>query len=554
MTAKPSADGIRDADGIPDEPAADIATDPFDADATDGTDAPRLPRLGPIGWLRWTWRQLTSMRSALFLLLMLAVAALPGSTFPQRSIDPTRTTQWITDHPTAGPILDRLGFFEVYASPWFAAIYLLLFISLVGCVLPRATQHWRALRTPPPRPPKNPERLASAHVATVDATAGEVLEQWRARLRKAHYRVVSHEDGTLSAEKGYLKETGNIVFHLALIGVIVGVGIGHLWGWKGDVILPVGKTFANTLSRYDTFSPGPNVDPSRLAPYTLTLTKLDAQFNEDVAAGNQLGMPRDFTASVDFAPTAGGAVQHETIKVNHPLETGDGTVFLLGNGYAPKITVRDAAGHVLYSDATPFLAQDNNYKSVGAVKVAGAAPKQLGFAGLFLPTGKVTAHGPVSMFPQPLDPRLALTVFEGELFPRGAPQSVYALDTTAMTQVQAEDGKDALRLWLAVGETYQLPGGRGSITFDGVERWAGLSIRTDPGKSLTLGSALLALAGLIAVLVVRRRRVFVRVAEAAPGPDGEPRTLVRVGALAKDDDEGMAQELATLADRPEDPR
>ena len=67
------------------------------------------PRLGIGGWLRWTWRQLTSMRTALFLLLLLAIGAIPGSTFPQRSIDPARTSQWIADHPTAGPVLDRLG-------------------------------------------------------------------------------------------------------------------------------------------------------------------------------------------------------------------------------------------------------------------------------------------------------------------------------------------------------------------------------------------------------------------------------------------------------------
>ena len=94
------------------------------------------PSLGPLGLLRFAWRQLTSMRTALFLLLLLAVAALPGSIFPQRSIDAVRTADWIARHETAGPWLDRLGFFEVYASPWFAAIYLLLFVSLVGCVLP----------------------------------------------------------------------------------------------------------------------------------------------------------------------------------------------------------------------------------------------------------------------------------------------------------------------------------------------------------------------------------------------------------------------------------
>jgi cytochrome c biogenesis protein len=228
------------------------------------------------------------------------------------------------------------------------------------------------------------------------------------------------------------------------------------------------------------------------------------------------------------------------VRVNGPLETGGGTVFLLGNGYAPKITVRDAGGTVLYSDATPFLPQDNNYTSVGAVKVPGASPKQLGFAGFFLPTGVIDdERGPHSIFPDALEPQLALTAFEGDLFPNGRPQSVYSLDTEAMTAVPGNDGTGQLRILLRPGQTYQLPDGRGSITFDGVTRFAGLSVRTDPGKTLTLVAALLSLAGLVASLVIRRRRLFVRV-----GPGARPgRTVVSVGGLAKDDDEGMPDEV-----------
>jgi cytochrome c biogenesis protein len=36
-----------------------------------------MPALGFTGMLRWAWTQLTSMRTALFLLLLLAVAAVP---------------------------------------------------------------------------------------------------------------------------------------------------------------------------------------------------------------------------------------------------------------------------------------------------------------------------------------------------------------------------------------------------------------------------------------------------------------------------------------------
>ena len=89
-----------------------------------------LPVLGPIGMLRWAWTQLTSMRTALFLLLLLAVAAVPGSLFPQRPANPFVVTQYIKDNPEYGELLDTLQLYDVYSSAWFSAIYILLFISL----------------------------------------------------------------------------------------------------------------------------------------------------------------------------------------------------------------------------------------------------------------------------------------------------------------------------------------------------------------------------------------------------------------------------------------
>ena len=87
---------------------------------------------GLLGWLRWGWRQLTSMRTALILLFLLAVASVPGSLLPQQGIDPAAVQQYYASHPGLAPWLARLSLFNVFAAPWFAAVYLLLFLSLAG--------------------------------------------------------------------------------------------------------------------------------------------------------------------------------------------------------------------------------------------------------------------------------------------------------------------------------------------------------------------------------------------------------------------------------------
>src|SRR4029453_11995815 len=115
-------------------------------------------RLGTVGWARWFWRQLTSMRVSLILLFLLALAAVPGSIFPQRAVSPIAVSDYFREHPHLAPFLDRLSLFNVFAAPWFAAIYLLLFISLVGCVIPRMIQHLLTARARPPAAPRHLDR------------------------------------------------------------------------------------------------------------------------------------------------------------------------------------------------------------------------------------------------------------------------------------------------------------------------------------------------------------------------------------------------------------
>ena len=89
------------------------------------------------------------MRTAVVLLILLSLTAIPGSLLPQRNVasNPFAVTAFFNDHPRLAPVLDRLGLFDVYASSWFAAVYLLLMVSMTVCVLPRcvAFSWWASL-------------------------------------------------------------------------------------------------------------------------------------------------------------------------------------------------------------------------------------------------------------------------------------------------------------------------------------------------------------------------------------------------------------------------
>jgi cytochrome c biogenesis protein len=498
----------------------------------------RPPAMRPVEFARWTWRQLTSMRTALVLLFLLTLAAVPGSIVPQTGANPVRVEQFRAAHKVLGPWYDRLSLFNVYAAPWFAAIYLLLFVSLAGCVVPRSRAHLATLRSRPPVAPRHLDRMPESQRWTTDADAASVGAAAARALRGRRYRVEVRGDA-ISAEKGYLRETGNLVFHVALVLLLLGVGVGKLYGYKGSVLVVEGSGFANTVTSYDNFSSGAAFQDRDLTPFSLRLHRLDVRYQ---ASGDQRGAPRDFEAHLTYRPEPDARPRSYDLRVNHPLGIGGDKVFLLANGYAPVFTVRDSTGHVVFDGPVPFLPDRPQGGGEGVVKVPGAQPDQLGFSGLFMPTAALDLRlGPVSTYPDTRRPRVFLNAWYGDLgTDSGVPQSVYKLVTTHMTQIRNADGTPLAKA-LAPHQQMSLPDGRGSIRFDGVRRFATLQVSHDPGKPWALGAAALALVGLLLSLFVRRRRIWVRIGTRAGG-----RTLVEVAGLSRTEGGGLADELAEI--------
>ena len=500
-----------------------------------GGPPPARAAYGTVGWLRWGWRQLTSMRTALILLFLLAVASVPGSVLPQQGIDPAAVQQYYSSHPGLAPWLARLSLFNVFAAPWFAAIYLLLFLSLAGCVVPRAYRLVRSARALPPPAPRNVARMPQSvrHQTGQDATAALAAATAVLKARKFRLRT---GDGWVSAEKGYRRELGNLLFHLALLGLLGAVALGGVFGYKANRLLVSGTSFANTVTALDEYHPGRLVSAADLQPFTITLNRFEASY---VRSGQLRGQPSSFNAYLSYSAQPGAANQRYDLRVNHPLNVDGVKVYLIGHGYAPVFKVTDGTGKVVFDQPVPFIAVNTaGLTSEGVVKVPDARPDQLGFAGVFLPT-TVDAGGTLeSVFPAPLNPRVSLISYKGNLgMNSGQSQSVYQLNTAGLTELPVPPRP------LAPGQSIKLPGGAGTLTFTGYRQWASLAITYDPGQLPALIAGLAALAGLLLSFFIRRRRMFVR---AYPGPDG--RTVVNVGGLARSDPAGgFDEEFARLA-------
>ena len=468
------------------------------------------------------WRQLTSMRTALILLFLLALASLPGALLPQWSLNSAKTAQYIIDHPTLGPLLDRFGFFEVFGSPWYAAIYLLLFISLIGCLLPRTwsssascgCRRWRRRATSAgcrtttrTEVPGSPDEVADRIVAG--------LKGWRIarRTEPAAPGEPRRRGVTISAEKGYLREVGNLVFHLSLLGLLVAIAVGKMVGYEGSVIVNAGSQFCSTSpASYDNFRPGLLVDGTDMAPFCVDVEQFTASYTD---AGQASG----FVAQIRAQSGADAGTDRWTsgeLQVNDPLRMDGERLYLLGHGFTPHFQVTYPDGTVRdYSQ--PFAPEPNdpNFTSEGAVKVLdppGATgdevrKQQLAIVGIFAPTALL--HGAImtSSFPSADNPGVAVDVYRGDLgMEGGRSQSVFAIDTS---QVDKGLLTKQARANLMLGESMTLDDGT-QITFTGYNEWVSLQTSYDPAQVWALVFAVTLLVGLMVSLVFKRRRVWFR--------------------------------------------
>jgi cytochrome c biogenesis protein len=513
-----------------------------------------------LAFLRNIWRGLTAMRTALVLLFLLALAALPGALLPQVALNEPKVAQYITDHGWWGRLLNKFQFFTVYSSVWFSAIYVLLFVSLVGCLLPRSVEYARQAFQQPVITPRNLARLphhvrAEFDSATdVDGVATAVrgqLRGWRTRLDeegRGDTRVVS-----LSTERGFVRETGNLVFHFALLGLIVAFAVGKMFMYSGQVIvLANGSEFCNSgVLNYDSFTPGLRVDGTRLDPFCVKINDFTAGYLTN-------GQPDSYNSDIQYQ--SGQDLVTNTwrpydLRENAPLRTAGDRVYLLGHGYAPQFTVTFPDGQVRTGliqwkpdDTSTMLSEGaTKFDPPNVTNTSVLITKQIAVTGLFAPSAVYQNGLLTSSYPGLRDPAVSLDIYQGDLGEdAGTGQSIFTIDQSMLANGRL---KQVDKANLTPGQTTKLPDGT-TVKFDNVRQWVSLQVAHDPTQVYVLVFALLMLGGLIVSLTVKRRRVWVRVSRTpADETDQGGRTVVEIGGLARTDQAGYGEEFTRLSAR-----
>jgi cytochrome c biogenesis protein len=464
------------------------------------------------------WRSLRSMRTALVLLLILALASVAGSLVPQVGVADPRIAAMFRDHPLRARIYDQLGLFDVYGSWWFTLITSLLFLSLIACLVPRTRALVRNLRA---RPMAARELGAMRHYSEIAVAASPDRAIVRARrvLRRRRFRV-SGPNGTpsLAADKGLAREAGSLVFHWAFLVLLVGVVWGRGTGFSGQAVIVEGETWTEAHANYDgTIREGRYFGEDH--------SGVRIRVDDFEATYRMTGQPKDFVTRAELFDAQGVPVQGVEIRVNHPAELEGVKFYQFGYGWAPVIRVE--RGGETIADGPVVCQQDAPPEGLSplqvpwncVVKLTTLEP-QVGIHFELWPDSRgllaLLETGQAMPMIVEFSPVMTYEAFEGVLRSDRV-QSAGSLDTSAMRPLDTGV--------LGAGETIDLRRGL-TLGFPDLRQYTVLTVSRDRGLWIVLLAAILILLGLLPALYSSRRKLWV-----TAEPDGSGAVL-KVGGFA----------------------
>ncbi|MGJ7915899.1 cytochrome c biogenesis protein ResB [Massilia sp. LXY-6] len=283
----------------------------------------------------------SSMRFAIGLLVMLAIAATIGTVMKQNEAAPDYVNQF---GPFWFEIFRKLGLYTVYSAWWFLLILAILIVSTSLCIARNAPKMLRDMRSW--RESVREESLRNFHhktAWTAEGSAVALASRTAQRLNDAGYRVklVDKPGGVLvAAKKGAANKFGYIFAHSAIVIILLGglldsdlpirfqewfmgktpytgagliaqipsrhrLGLGNP-SFRGNTLIPEGQDSASAIL------PQANGVLVQELPFTIHLNKFIVDFYST-------GMPKLFASEVTIRDHETGKTFPASIKVNQPL-------------------------------------------------------------------------------------------------------------------------------------------------------------------------------------------------------------------------------------------
>ena len=291
---------------------------------------------------RQCYELLSSMRFAISLLTVLAIASVIGTVLKQNEPYNAYLNQF---GPFWFPVFERLGLYAVYHAGWFLLILIFLVASTTACIVRQSPHMLHEMRSY-----REKAREASLRQFAHRAMLQMELPLDQAVARSTDYlksqglksRTHAGNEGTLIATKsGSGNRLGYLLTHTAIVTICLGglldgdlplkldLMLGHAravpnnaavneipaaallpqdhWSYRGNVFLPEGQhSDIATL----------NVGDARLwqtLPFDLRLKQFHIDFYST-------GAPKRFASDVVLTDKATGEQMERTIEVNKPLE------------------------------------------------------------------------------------------------------------------------------------------------------------------------------------------------------------------------------------------
>ncbi len=295
----------------------------------------------PHRMLRDAVELMSSMRFAITLLTVIAIASVVGTVLKQNEPYPNYVNQF---GPFWADVFHALSLQKVYGSWWFLLILAFLVVSTSLCIARNAPKMIVDMRSWKDHVRERSLR-AFHHRGEFEAARprAEAVSRVTALLRNRGYRTrqVEHEGATLLAAKsGAANKLGYILAHTAIVVICIGGLLdgdmlirAQMWfggkspisgnaviseippqhrlsasnpGFRGNAFVPEGSTVSTAILN---IADGAIVQD---LPFNLTLKKFTIDFYPT-------GMPKLFASDVVVTDRATGKQTHATVKVNEPL-------------------------------------------------------------------------------------------------------------------------------------------------------------------------------------------------------------------------------------------